>query len=48
MVKKRKSNSLLIRITLDIIGKGETIKPKTLQTILKQAGLSITEFEELL
>jgi hypothetical protein len=27
---------------------GETIKPKTLQTILKQAGLSIAEFEELL
>jgi predicted RNA binding protein YcfA (HicA-like mRNA interferase family) len=27
---------------------GETIKPKTLQTILKQAGLTLEEFEELL
>ena len=28
--------------------KGETIKPKTLQSILKQAGLSVIEFQELL
>lgn len=27
---------------------GETIKPKTLQTILKQAGLSLADFLELL
>jgi len=36
-----------MRITVAIHA-GETIKPKTLQSILKQAGLSINEFQELL
>ena len=27
---------------------GEVIKPKTLQSIMKQAGLSVTEFQEFL
>lgn len=27
---------------------GETIKPKTLQSILKQAGMTVAEFQELL
>ena len=35
------------RVTVAIHA-GETIKPKTLQTILKQAGLSLEEFLELL
>jgi predicted RNA binding protein YcfA (HicA-like mRNA interferase family) len=36
-----------MRITVAVHA-GETIKPKTLQSILKQAGLSVTEFQELL
>lgn len=35
------------RVTV-AVHSGETIKPKTLQTILKQAGLSLTEFQEFL
>ncbi len=35
------------RVTV-AVHSGETIKPKTLQTILKQAGLSLEEFQELL
>jgi predicted RNA binding protein YcfA (HicA-like mRNA interferase family) len=36
-----------LRITV-AIHSGETIKPKTLQTILKQAGMTVAEFRELL
>jgi predicted RNA binding protein YcfA (HicA-like mRNA interferase family) len=36
-----------MRITV-AVHTGEIIKPKTLQSILKQAGLSATEFQELL
>ncbi len=36
-----------MRITVAVHA-GETIKPKTLQSILKQAGLSVAEFQELL
>ena len=36
-----------MRVTVPIHS-GEIIKPKTLQSILKQAGLSITEFQDLL
>jgi len=35
------------RVTVPVHS-GETIKPKTLQAILEQAELSITEFQELL
>ena len=35
------------RVTVPVHS-GETIKPKTLQAILKQAGLSLDEFLELL
>ena len=35
------------RVTIAVHA-GETIKPKTLQAILKQAGLSLNEFLELL
>jgi predicted RNA binding protein YcfA (HicA-like mRNA interferase family) len=36
-----------IRVTVAIHA-GETIKPKTLQSILKQAELTVSEFQELL
>lgn len=36
-----------LRVTVAVHA-GETIKPKTLQSILKQAGLSVSEFRELL
>ncbi|HXL36707.1 MAG TPA: type II toxin-antitoxin system HicA family toxin [Ktedonobacteraceae bacterium] len=36
-----------MRITVAVHA-GETIKPKTLQSILKQAGLSVADFQELL
>lgn len=36
-----------LRVTV-AVHTGETIKPKTLQSILKQAGLSIDEFRDLL
>jgi len=36
-----------MRITVPVHA-GEIIKPKTLQSILKQAGLSVNEFQELL
>ena len=36
-----------IRVTVPIHA-GETIKPKTLQSILKQADLTVSEFQELL
>jgi predicted RNA binding protein YcfA (HicA-like mRNA interferase family) len=35
------------RVTIPVHS-GEIIKPKTLQSILKQAGLSVTDFRELL
>jgi predicted RNA binding protein YcfA (HicA-like mRNA interferase family) len=36
-----------LRVTV-AVHSGETIKPKTLQAILKQAGLTLAEFLELL
>ena len=36
-----------MRVTVPV-HPGEVIKPKTLQSIMKQAGLSVTEFQELL
>ncbi|MEO9028978.1 MAG: type II toxin-antitoxin system HicA family toxin [Ktedonobacteraceae bacterium] len=36
-----------LRVTV-AVHSGEIVKPKTLQSILKQAGLSIDEFRELL